>query len=205
LHVTNDNLKHIKMRTTEVGEQTKWGIDPAHSEIGFKVRHLMIAHVKGEFKTFEASICTAGNNFRTSEVDLTIDASSISTGDAKRDRHLKSRDFFNVRKFRQISFCSGSIVKADGEGNHELWRELTMMGITKNVKLNVQFGGILNDPWGNERAGFSVTGKINRSDWGLTWNTSTESSGLMVGDEVEISCDIELTKIGQKVLEMHLA
>jgi polyisoprenoid-binding protein YceI len=192
------------MKTAEVIEQTKWAIDPAHSEIGFKVRHLMIAHVKGEFKTFDASICTTGLNFRTSEVDLSIDASSINTGDAIRDKHLRSRDFFNVRKFKQITFVSSTINKADGIGNHELWGELTMMGITRNVKVSVQFGGILNDPWGNKRAGFTVTGKINRSDWGLTWNTSTESSGLMVSDEVTISCEIELTKMGQKVLEMHL-
>jgi len=192
------------MKTSEVTEQTKWAIDPAHSEIGFKVRHLMISHVKGEFKTFDANICTKGKDFRTSEVDLWIDASTISTGDPKRDRHLKSRDFFNVREHKQIVFTSSTIVKADEDGNHELWGELTMMGITKNVKLNVQFGGILNDPWGNERAGFTVTGKINRSDWGLTWNKPTETGGLMVSDEVTISCEVELTKMGQKVLEMHL-
>lgn len=192
------------MKTTKVGEQTKWAIDQAHSEIGFKVRHLMIAHVKGEFKTFDASICTTGRDFRTSEVDLWIDASTINTGDAKRDKHLKSRDFFNVKKYKQITFTSSTIVKADENGNHELWGKLTMMGVTQNVKLNVQFGGILNDPWGNERAGFTVTGKINRSDWGLTWNTPTESGGLMVSDEVAISCEVELTKIGQKELTMHL-
>lgn len=179
-------------------------MDPAHSEIGFKVRHLMIAHVRGIFKTFDASIFTIGMDFRSSEVDLWIDASTINTGDVKRDRHLKSRDFFDVKKYRQITFTSSTIVKADEGGHHELWGELTMKGITHNVKLNVQFGGILNDPWGNERAGFSVTGNIKRSDWGLTWNSMTESNGLMVSDEVEISCEIELTKIGQKVLSMHL-
>ena len=194
----------MKMKKAAAFEQTKWAIDPAHSEIGFKVRHLMIAHVRGIFKTFDASIFTTGFDFRTSEVDLWIDASTINTGDVKRDRHLKSRDFFDVKKFKQITLTSSTIVKADKGGNHELWGELTMMGITHNVKLNVQFGGILNDPWGNERAGFSVTGNIKRSDWGLTWNATTESSGLMVSDEVSISCEVELTKIGQKVLNMHL-
>lgn len=192
------------MKTEKVAEQIKWAIDQAHSEVGFRVRHLMIAHVKGFFKIFDASIYTTGKDFRTAEVDLWVDASSINTGDAKRDKHLKSRDFFDARKYKQLTFISSTIVKADNNGNHELWGELTMVGVTQNVKLNVQFGGMLNDPWGNERAGFTVSGKINRSDWGLTWNSTTETGGLMVSDEVEISCEVELTKIGPKELVMHL-
>ena len=192
------------MKKVTASEQSKWVIDPAHSEIGFKVRHLMIANVRGIFKTFDASICTSGRDFRTSEVDLWIDPSTLKTGVEKRDKQLKNRDFLNVRKFNQITFTSSTLVKADEDGKHELWGELTMMGITYNVKLNVQFGGILNDSWGNERAGFSVTGNIKWSDWGLTWNATTESNGLMVSDEVSISCEVELTKIGQKVLSMHL-
>lgn len=192
------------MKATEVFSKTKWAIDQAHSEIDFKVRHLMIAHVKGTFKTFDANILTYGRDFKTAEIDLWIDTSSISTGDAIRDKHLKSRDFFNARKYKQITFRSSTIAKSDEEGNHELWGELTIVGVTKNVKLNVLFGGMLNDPWGNERAGFTVTGKINRSDWGLIWNAPTEAGGLMVSDEVAISCEVELTKIGQKCLTMQL-
>jgi len=192
------------MKATEVFSKTKWAIDQAHSEIGFKVRHLMIAHVKGTFKTFDASIFTYGRDFKTSEIDLWIDSSSISTGDATRDKHLKSRDFLDVKKYKQITFRSSTIAKSDEDGNHELWGELTMVGVTKNVKLNVLFGGMLNDPWGNERAGFTVTGKISRSDWGLIWNAPTEAGGLMVSDEVAISCEVELTKIGQKSLTMQL-
>jgi polyisoprenoid-binding protein YceI len=192
------------MKSNEVAARTKWSIDQAHSEIGFKVKHLMIAHVKGAFKKFDASICTIANDFRTSEVDLWIDTTSLTTGDVVRDRHLKSRDFFDVKNHKQITFTSSTIVKSDADGNHELWGELTMMGITQNIKLNVQFGGLLNDPWGNERAGFTVSGVINRSDWGLTWNAPTESGGLMVSDEVEISCELELTKIGQKYLTMQV-
>jgi len=192
------------MKATEVFSKTKWAIDQAHSEIGFKVRHLMIAHVKGTFKTFDASIYTYGRDFKTSEIDLWIDSSSISTGDATRDKHLKSRDFLDVKKYKQITFRSSTIAKSDEDGNHELWGELTMVGVTKNVKLNVLFGGMLNDPWGNERAGFTVTGKISRSDWGLIWNAPTEAGGLMVSDEVAISCEVELTKIGQKSLTMQL-
>jgi len=175
-------------------------MDQAHCEIGFKVRHLMIAHVSGEFTKFDATILTMGKDFKTSEIDLWIDAASINTGDPMRDEHLRSRDFFDVKKHKQITFTSSTISKADKNGNHEMWGKLTMIGIIQKVKLQVKFGGMLNDPWGNERVGFTVTGKIKRSDWGLTWNTLTESGGLMVSDEVDISCEVELTKMGPKCL-----
>jgi len=192
------------MKTQEVTKDTKWSIDVAHSEIGFKIKHLMIANVRGSFKDFDASIYTTGNDFTTAQIDLWIDASTITTNDSKRDEHLKSADFFDAAIHKQITFTSSTIEKADKEGNHELWGELTIRGIKKNVKLNILFGGILHDPWGNEKAGFTVTGKINRSDWGLTWNTAIETGGFMVSDEVIISCEIELTNLGQKDLKMVL-
>jgi polyisoprenoid-binding protein YceI len=192
------------METTVVTTQTKWSIDQAHCEIAFKVRHLMISHVKGTFKSFDASIYTNSKDFTTAEVDLWIDPSSIATGDAKRDEHLKSADFFDVNKHKQITFTSSTIGKPDSDGNQELWGELTMLGVTKNVKLNVQFGGIAKDPWGNEKAGLSVSGTIKRSDWGLVWNATIETGGLMVSDEVMISCEIELINKGQEDLTMKL-
>jgi polyisoprenoid-binding protein YceI len=192
------------MKTAKVGTQTKWSLDQAHSEIAFKVKHLMIAHVKGAFKTFDASIYTTEKDFTTAEIDLWIDAASVNTGDAKRDEHLKSSDFLDVENHKQITFTSSTIGKPDQDGNQELWGELTMVGITKNIKLNVQFGGILNDPWGNEKAGFTVTGKINRNDWGLIWNTTLETGGFLVSDEVTISCEVELTNVGKKDLKMQL-
>ena len=185
-------------------DQTKWSIDQAHSEIAFKVRHLMIAHVKGTFKVFDACIYTTAKDFTTAEIDVFIDASSISTGDAKRDEHLKGADFFDVKNYKQITFTSSTIGKSRPDGNHELWGELTIKGITNNIRLNVQFGGIANDPWGNEKSGFTVTGKINRSDWGLIWNTSIENGGLMVSEEVTIACEIELFNVGQEELIMQL-
>ena len=185
-------------------KETKWSIDLTHSEIEFKVKHLMIAHVKGAFKTFDASIYTSGKDFSTADIDLWIDASSITTGDKKRDEHLKSIDFFDIQNYSQITFISNTIGESDANGNHELWGNLTMKGITKNIKLNVQFGGLIKDPWGKERAGFTVTGKINRSDWGLTWNTLMETGGLMVSDEVTILCEVELINEGQKKLIMEL-
>ncbi len=184
--------------------ETKWSIDQAHSEITFKVRHLMIAHVNGTFKTFDASIYTNEKNFFTAEVDLWIDAASISTGDAKRDEHLKSADFFDVANHKQITFKSSTIEKSKKNGAHELWGELTMRGVTKNVKLDVELGGIVTDSWGREKAGFTVTGKINRSDWELEWNSSMETGGVMVGDEVSITCEIELVNVGFKDLTMKL-
>jgi len=192
------------METTLVTTKTKWSVDQAHTEIEFKVRHLMIAHVKGVFKTFDASIYTDAKDFTTAEIDLWIDPSSINTGDAKRDEHLKSADFFDTQNHKQITFTSSTMGKPDSDGNSELWGELTMIGITKNVKLNVRFGGIVKDPWGNEKSGFTVTGKINRSDWGLVWNASLETGGLMVSDEVTISCEVELINVAQDDLKMQL-
>jgi polyisoprenoid-binding protein YceI len=192
------------METSEVITRTKWSIDQAHSEVTFKVRHLRIAHVKGAFKKFDASIYTIAKDFTTARIDLWIDASSIDTGDAKRDEHLKSEDFFDVLNHKQITFISSSIENPDSEGNHVMWGELTMKGVTRNVKLNLQLGGITNDPMGNEKAGFTVTGNLNRIDWGLTWNTPLESGGFMVSEEVIITCDIELTNLGEVDLTMEL-
>jgi polyisoprenoid-binding protein YceI len=185
-------------------KNTKWSLDAAHSEIGFKVRHLMISNVKGTFKKFDADIRTTHKDFTTVQVDLWIDAASIDTDDEKRDHHLRSADFFDVENFTQITFTTSSIEKPDKHGRHELWGELTMKGITKVIKLDVYFGGIATDPWGNEKAGFTVSGSINRSDWGLTWNNLLEAGGLLVGEEVSISCELELLNSTGKPALMEL-
>jgi polyisoprenoid-binding protein YceI len=184
--------------------QTKWSIDPVHSEISFKVKHLMITNVKGSFKIFNASIYTTEKDFTTAGIDLWIDAASITTGDTKRDDHLRGADFFDVQNHKQITFTSETIGKPDLKGNQEVWGELTMKGVTKNIKLRVRFGGIINDPWGNERAGFTVTGKICRNDWGLTWNAAIEAGGLMVSEEVIITCEVELINIAQSEFTVEL-
>ncbi len=185
-------------------EQIKWSIDQAHSEIAFKVRHLMISHVRGVFKTFDASIYTTGKDFTNVEIDLWIDAASVSTGDADRDEHLKGADFFDAENHKQIRFTASTIEKADAAGLHELWGKLTMVGVSKKIQLMVEFGGLVNDPSGKERAVFTVTGKISRKDWGLEWNKVLEAGGLMVSDEVAISCDVELVNTGYKNLKMVL-
>ena len=191
------------MKKTEE-QQTRWTIDQAHSEISFKVKHLMISNVKGNFKVFDANIYTRGKDFTTAEIDLWIEADSIDTRDSKRDEHLKSADFLNVKTHKQITFTSSTMEKPDADGNLELWGELTVAGITRNIKLDVHFGGIVKDPWGNEKAGFSITAKINRSDWELQWNTVMEAGGFLVGEQVDISCEIELANAGTKDLVLEL-
>ncbi len=172
--------------------EIKWSLDPTHSEITFKVRHLMITNVTGSFKTFDASIYASDKNFATAEIDLWIDAASVTTGNETRDEHLKGSEFFDVENHKQIGFTSSTIEKADDDGNHTLWGELTIKGVTKNVKLNVVFAGFVKDPWGNQKAGFSVTGTIDRTDWGLAWNTILETGAIMVSNEIHIAAEIQL-------------
>lgn len=173
--------------------KTKWVIDPSHSEISFKVKHLMMINVKGVFTEYNASIYTTGDDFLTAEIDFWMNPNSLKTNDEKRDQHLKSADFFDVEHHKEITFLSDTVEKK-GDDEYELWGNLTIKGITKKIKLNVEYSGIQKDPWGNEVAGVSVTGRINRKDWELTWNTALESGGVLVADMVNISCELELKK-----------
>ena len=184
--------------------QTKWSIDQTHSEIAFKVKHLMIAHVKGTFKKFDASIYTVEQDFNTVQIDLWIDAASITTGDETRDAHLMSEDFLDVKSHKQITFVSDSIEKTDSVSNYDIWGSLTIKGITKKTRLHAQFGGIVKDQLGNTKAGFTIVLEINRSEWGLTWNNILETGGLLLSDEVSISCELELSNTLQKDMEMKL-
>jgi polyisoprenoid-binding protein YceI len=172
----------------------KWVIDPNHSEISFKIKHLMISNVKGQFKTFEASIYTTGDDFMSAEIDCWIDAASVDTNNADRDTHIRGADFFDVTNHPQISFVSNTVENVDKDGSYELWGELTIKGITKKIKLDVEFGGVIKDPWGNEKAGFTINGSVNRKDWGLNWNAALETGGILVGEEVKISCEIQLMR-----------
>ena len=178
--------------------KTKWVIDPAHTEIAFKVKHLMITNIKGVFKEYEASIYTTGDDFMTAEVDFWMNPASIDTGSADRDAHLKSADFFDVENYKEITFTANTYEKVDNDGSYELYGDLTIKGITKRIKLDVEFGGVMKDPWGNEKAGFSINGKINRKDWGLNWNAALEAGGLLVSDEVRISCEVQLLKSNEE-------
>jgi polyisoprenoid-binding protein YceI len=184
--------------------ETKWSIDQHQSEIAFMVGHSIITPMKGIFKTFEASIYTNQKDFTTIEIDLSIDPCSISTGDLIRDKHLQGLDFFDVKNHKQITFISNSIVRTETIGHMELWGELTIKGLTKKIKLDVKSEGISNDILGKEKARFSVEGKLNRSDWGLIWNTSVEKGVFLISNEIAIVCEIELVYVGDKVLTMEL-
>ena len=171
----------------------KWVIDPAHSELAFKVRHMMITNVKGEFKNF--SVAVDGDDIFKSNIKVKIVASSVNTNNADRDIHLKSADFFDAETYSEITFKSISISrKSDDE--YEVKGLLTIKGVSKEVKLDVEFGGISKDPWGNEKAGLSVSGKISRQDWGLNWNAALETGGVLVSDEVKISGELQFVKQG---------
>jgi polyisoprenoid-binding protein YceI len=175
-------------------EKTKWVLDPAHSKIGFKVKHLMISNVQGNFKEFEGQISTKGNNFTTASIAVSFNSASIDTEIPDRDTHLKSVDFLDAAKYPKITFESTG-VKDLGDDIYELTGNLNIKGISKKVVLSVEYGGLMTDPWGNVKAGFSLTGKVNRKDWGLIWNATLETGGVLVGDEVKILCDIELARV----------
>ena len=166
---------------------TKWNLDPAHSEITFKVRHMMISNVKGEFKNFNVDLESEDENFKNVKANATIDTASISTNNTDRDNHLKSAEFFNADAHPQITFETDSL-------NDDITGNLTINGVTKPVKLDVDFGGINVDPWGQTKAGFSFEGKIKRSDFGLNWNAALEAGGVMVSDEVKIAGELQFVK-----------
>jgi polyisoprenoid-binding protein YceI len=182
------------METTSDVIKTKWSIDPVHSEISFKVKHLMITNVTGIFKEFDASIYTTGEDFMTAEIDFWMSPASVESGDPKRDEHLKSPDFFDVENHKQISFTGNTYEEVDKDGSYTLYGDLTIKGVTRQIKLDVEFGGVMKDPWGNHKAGFTVNGKINRKDWGLNWNAALEAGGVLVSDDVRISCDVQLVR-----------
>lgn len=176
-------------------EKVKWIIDPAHTEISFKVKHMMITSVQGYFRNFEANIVTTGDDFMSAEIDFWAETASVDTGNADRDKHLKSADFFDAENHKQISFQANTYESVDNDGSYELYGDLTIRGITKRIKLDVEFGGVVTDPWGNEKAGFTINGKVNRSDWGLVWNAQMEAGKIFLAEEVRISCEVQLMKV----------
>ncbi len=174
----------------------KWTIDPAHSEIQFKVKHMMISTVTGSFGKFGADIEANGDDLSTAKIRFHADVESITTGNGQRDGHLKSTDFFSGEKHPQITFVSTGSKSVDRDGSWTLLGELSMNGITKPVQLDVEWGGVMKDPYGNTKAGVSIHGKVNRKDWGINWNAALEAGGVMVSDEVRIACEVQLVKQG---------
>jgi polyisoprenoid-binding protein YceI len=172
---------------------TTWSFDPAHTKVGFKVKHLMITNVLGNFREFDGQVITDGNDFTSAKVTLSLNAASVNTEIPDRDTHLKSPDFFDVVKYPKITFVSTG-VKDLGDEMYELTGNLTIKDVTKQVVLSVEYGGLVTDPWGNVKAGFTLSGKISRKDWGLNWNAALEAGGVLVGDEVSIISDAELAR-----------
>lgn len=166
---------------------TKWNLDPAHSEITFKVRHMMISNVKGEFTDFNVDLESEDDQFKNVTASAEIKTDSINTKSADRDAHLKSADFFNAEQNPLITFKTTSL-------NDDITGDITINGVTKPIELEVDFGGINVDPWGNTKAGFSFEGKIKRSDFGLNWNAALEAGGVMVSDDVKIAGELQFVK-----------
>ena len=172
-------------------QETIWTLDPTHSEITFKVKHLMISNVKGEFKNFSATI--EGEDFEKAKIRASVDTSSVDTNNNDRDTHLKSADFFDVENHKEMTFEGTSFKKVDND-EYKLTGILTIKGVSNEVTLDVEFGGMNKDPWGNEKAGFSLEGKINRKEWGLNWNAALESGGVLVSEDVKIQAEVQFVK-----------
>ena len=174
-------------------QNTTWALDKSHSSVGFSVDHLVISETIGKFDQFELNVKSDKPDFTDAKFDLTIQAKSINTDDAKRDEHLRSADFFDVAKFATITFKGKKFEKVSGT-QYKVTGDITMHGVTKTVTLDAKFGGIAKDPWGNTKAGLKVMGELDRYDFGLKYNAALETGGMAVGQKVRISCNIELNK-----------
>jgi polyisoprenoid-binding protein YceI len=173
--------------------QTKWKLDAAHSELGFKIKHLMISNVSGKFNSFDAEATSDSDDFANASINATIDVASIFTNNEQRDGHLRTGDFFEADKYPSISFKSTSVAKK-GTDELELTGDLTIKDVTKSITINVEFAGITKDPYGQVKAGFSFSGKLNRKDFGVSFNAALETGGVMLGEEVKYEGEIQLIK-----------
>ncbi|MCH8318906.1 MAG: YceI family protein [Bacteroidetes bacterium] len=174
-------------------QKTKWAFDKAHSKIQFDVSHMVISEVSGQFQDYEGTVLADKADFSDAKIEFSIDVKSIDTDNEKRDGHLRSADFFDADKYPKITFKSKSIKKA-GDNKYKLTGELTMHGVTKTVTLDMKYGGTAKDSYGNIKAGFKITGTIDRTDFGLKYNSVMESGGLLIGEEITIICKVELLK-----------
>lgn len=172
---------------------TKWTLDPSHSELQFMVKHLMVSYVTGQFKSFTSVVETDGDDFTTAKIDFAADIDSISTNNEQRDAHLKNGDFFDAENHPQLIFKSERLEKIDND-NYKLFGQLTMRGATRPVVLNAEFGGIVQDPWGNTRTGFTLTGKVNRKEYGVSFSMVSETGGLLLGEDVIVNANVEFVR-----------
>ena len=172
---------------------SKWVIDSAHSEVGFKVKHLVISNASGKFTVFEGTVDSTKSDFSDAKISFSADISSIHTGQEQRDGHLKSADFFDAEKYPKLTFVSSSLTPVNGS-DYTLKGDFTMHGVTKPIELVAEFGGVQKDLYGQTVAGFEINGKIKRSEFGLTWSAVTEAGGLVVGEDVKLHINAELIK-----------
>jgi len=173
--------------------RTKWAVDPTHSSVEFSIRHMMFTNVKGAFQTYDATIEADPNDLTTANISFSVDLASVDTKNEDRDNHLRSADFFDVENKPKMTFTSTKVEKKD-EGEYAVTGDLSLNGVTKPETFDVTFEGQGKDPWGNEKAGFSAEGTLNRSDYGLTWNAALETGGVLVGDKVKVSLEIQAAK-----------
>jgi len=170
--------------------QKTWTIDTVHSEIQFRARHMVVSNVTGKFDSFESTAVTPEDTMEGAEITFSADVASVNTGSEQRDNHLKSDDFFNAEKFPKLTFKSDRFEKISEE-SYRLTGQLTIRDVTKPITLEVEYGGVIKDPYGNQRSGFTVNGKVSRKAFGLQWNALMESGGAVVGDEIKINCHVE--------------
>jgi polyisoprenoid-binding protein YceI len=185
--------KTNKVIAANTNTASTWSLDKSHSSVKFSVQHLVISEVEGTFKMFDGNVASPASDFSNAKVNFTVDVASINTDDEKRDGHLKSDDFFNTEKFPKMSFTSTSFKKVKGN-IYTLEGNLTIRDVTKKVKFAVVYGGTVKDPWGNTKAGFKATGKVNRKEYGLKWNALTEAGGAVVGDDVNMVINVEFAQ-----------
>jgi len=171
--------------------QTNWNIDRSHTHVLFSIKHMIISNVTGYFRIFDGKVVSFSDDFNNTKVEFEIDVNSINTENEKRDKHLKSTDFFDTERYPKITFKSKSFKRISGS-DYEIVGDLTMKGITKEVRFKGEYNGTVKDPGGNTRAGFSMSTKINRFDYGLSWNKTIETGALVVSNEVKIECEIEI-------------
>lgn len=168
----------------------KWALDPTHSEVTFKVKHMMITNVTGSFSGFGAELESTDDSFSNAAISFTVETATVDTGNTQRDEHLKSGDFFDAATFPELKFEATDYNASTGKvtGN------LTIKDVSKTVTLDAEFGGVNKDPWGNTKAGFTISGKINRKDFGLNWNAALETGGVLVSEEVRINCEVQFVR-----------
>jgi len=178
---------------TKINAQTEWQFDNTHTSIGFSVTHMVITDVEGTFNDYSGSVVTDGDNFETAKINFSAKIGSIDTENTDRDNHLKSPDFFDAEKHPELTFVGKSMKKVS-DNKYKLIGDITIKGVTKEIELDAKFNGIVQGPWGNTRAGFKLTGELDRFDFGLQWSKVLETGGLVVGKEVELEINIQLIK-----------